>query len=205
MATESKCPVDHGSVGVGQQNDDWWPNQLNLRVLPHGTAGASPMGDDFDYATEFDSLDLAAVKADLVALMTDSQEWWPGYGHYGPFFVRMAWHRASTYRTSDGRGRGRGHAALRSVELLAGQRRLTRPDGCCGHQGRRPQLSWGDLFILTGNVAMGHGIPNVWFGGGRADVYEPDITYARKPSGWPMSATPVTATWRTLSPRFRWA
>ncbi|MEK9955673.1 MAG: catalase-peroxidase, partial [Actinomycetota bacterium] len=92
MATESKCPVDHGSVGVGQQNDDWWPNQLNLRVLPHGTAGASPMGDDFDYATEFESLDLAAVKADLVALMTDSQEWWPAdYGHYGPFFIRMAW------------------------------------------------------------------------------------------------------------------
>ena len=97
MATESKCPVDHGSVGVGQQNDDWWPNQLNLRVLPHGTAGASPMGDDFDYATEFESLDLAAVKADLVALMTDSQEWWPAdYGHYGPFFVRMAWHSAGT-------------------------------------------------------------------------------------------------------------
>ena len=77
MATESKCPVDHGSVGVGQQNDDWWPNQLNLRVLPHGIAGASPMGDDIDYATEFESLDLAAVKGDLVALMTDSQEWWP--------------------------------------------------------------------------------------------------------------------------------
>ena len=107
MATESKCPVDHGSVGVGQQNDDWWPNQLNLRVLPHGTAGASPMGDDFDYATEFESLDLAAVKADLVALMTDSQEWWPAaYGHYGPFVVRMAWHSAGAYRTSDGRGGG---------------------------------------------------------------------------------------------------
>ena len=179
MATESKCPVDHGSVGVGQQNDDWWPNQLNLRVLPHGTAGASPMGDDFDYATEFESLDLAAVKADLVALMTDSQEWWPAdYGHYGPFFVRMAWHSAGTYRTSDGRGGG-GAGMQRFAPLNSW------PDNVSLDKARRllwpikkkygNAVSWADLIILAGNIAYeSMGLKTFGFAFGREDIWHPE-------------------------------
>jgi len=202
MANESKCPVDHGSVGVGQQNEDWWPNQLNLKVLQQNPPVADPMGDGFDYAEQFDSLDLAAVKADLVALMTDSQDWWPAdYGHYGPLFIRMAWHSAGTYRTSDGRGGG-GAGMQRFAPLNSW------PDNANLDKARRllwpikakygKKLSWGDLFILTGNVALeSMGFQTFGFGGGRVDVYEPDETYwGSEPSGSPMSATAVTGIWR---------
>jgi catalase-peroxidase len=189
MANESKCPVDHGSVGVGTQNEDWWPNQLNLKVLQQNPPVADPMGEDFDYAEAFDSLDLAAVKADLVALMTDSQDWWPAdYGHYGPLFIRMAWHSAGTYRTSDGRGGG-GAGMQRFAPLNSW------PDNANLDKARRllwpikakygKQLSWADLFILTGNVALeSMGFQTFGFGGGRPDVYEPDETYWGSEAEW---------------------
>jgi catalase-peroxidase len=189
MASESKCPIDHGSVGVGQQNEDWWPNQLNLRVLQQNPPVADPMGEGFDYAEEFESLDLAAVKADLVALMTDSQDWWPAdYGHYGPLFIRMAWHSAGTYRTSDGRGGG-GAGMQRFAPLNSW------PDNANLDKARRllwpikakygKKLSWADLFILTGNVALeSMGFDTFGFGGGRVDVYEPDETYWGTESEW---------------------
>jgi len=189
MASESKCPIDHGSVGVGQQNEDWWPNQLNLKVLQQNPSVADPMGEGFDYANEFESLDLAAVKADLVALMTDSQDWWPAdYGHYGPFFIRMAWHSAGTYRTSDGRGGG-GAGMQRFAPLnswpdnvnLDKARRLLWP--IKAKYGKK--LSWADLFILTSNVALeSMGFETFGFGGGRADIYEPDITYWGSEAEW---------------------
>ncbi len=189
MANESKCPVDHGSVGVGTQNEDWWPNQLNLKVLQQNPPVADPMGEDFDYAEAFDSLDLAAVKADLVALMTDSQDWWPAdYGHYGPLFIRMAWHSAGTYRTSDGRGGG-GAGMQRFAPLNSW------PDNANLDKARRllwpikakygKKLSWADLFILTGNVALeSMGFQTFGFGGGRPDVYEPDETYWGSEAEW---------------------
>jgi len=189
MASESKCPIDHGSVGVGQQNEDWWPNQLNLKVLQQNPPVTDPMGEGFDYADEFESLDLAAVKADLVALMTDSQDWWPAdYGHYGPLFIRMAWHSAGTYRTSDGRGGG-GSGMQRFAPLnswpdnvnLDKARRLLWP--IKAKYGKK--LSWADLFILTGNVALeSMGFETFGFGGGRADLYDPDETYWGSEAEW---------------------
>jgi catalase-peroxidase len=182
MANESKCPVQHGSVGVGTQNEDWWPNQLNLKVLQLNPPAADPMGEHYDYAAEFQTLDLDAVKADLTALMTDSQDWWPAdWGHYGPFFIRMAWHSAGTYRISDGRGGG-GEGMQRFAPLnswpdnvnLDKARRLLWPI----KQKYGKKLSWADLFILTGNVALeSMGFTTAGFGGGRADVWEPDETY----------------------------
>ena len=189
MANESKCPVDHGSVGVGTQNEDWWPNQLNLKVLQQNPPVADPMGEDFDYAEAFASLDLAAVKADLRTLMTDSQDWWPAdYGHYGPLFIRMAWHSAGTYRVSDGRGGG-GAGMQRFAPINSW------PDNANLDKARRllwpikakygKALSWADLFILTGNVAMeSMGFDTFGFGGGRADVYEPDETYWGSETEW---------------------
>src|SRR6056297_415916 len=189
MANESKCPVDHGSVGVGTQNEDWWPNQLNLKVLQQNPPVADPMGEDFDYAEAFASLDLAAVKADLRELMTDSQDWWPAdYGHYGPLFIRMAWHSAGTYRTSDGRGGG-GAGMQRFAPLNSW------PDNANLDKARRllwpikakygKKLSWADLFILTGNVALeSMGFQTFGFGGGRPDVYEPDETYWGSEAEW---------------------
>ncbi len=182
---QSKCPVAHGAM----TNRDWWPNQLNLKVLAQNPPSGDPMGEDFDYAAEFNSLDLAALKADLVALMTDSQEWWPAdWGHYGPLFIRMAWHSAGTYRIEDGRGGG-GAGMQRFAPLnswpdnvnLDKARRLLWP--VKAKYGKK--ISWADLMILTGNVALeSMGFKTFGFGGGRADVWEPDNTYWGPETEW---------------------
>ena len=178
MSNESKCPFHH-AAGSGTANQDWWPNQLKLDLLHQHSAKSDPMGEGFNYAREFGSLDLAAVKKDLAALMTDSQDWWPAdFGHYGPLFIRMAWHSAGTYRTGDGRG-GAGRGQQRFAPLnswpdnvsLDKARRLLWP--VKQKYGRK--ISWADLLILTGNVALETmGLKTFGFGGGRADVWEPD-------------------------------
>lgn len=185
---EAKCPFPHGgaktngakikSAGTGTRNTDWWPNQLNLNILRQHSSLSDPMGADFNYAEEFKSLDFAALKADLLALMTDSQPWWPAdYGHYGPFFIRMAWHSAGTYRIADGRG-GAGAGAQRFAPLnswpdngnLDKARLLLWPI----KQKYGKKISWADLLVLTGNVALeSMGFKTFGFGGGRADVWEP--------------------------------
>ena len=178
MSEASKCPFNH-AAGGGTSNRDWWPNQLKLELLHQHSSKSNPMGEDFDYAGEFQSLDLAAVKKDLAALMTDSQDWWPAdFGHYGPLFVRMAWHSAGTYRTGDGRGGG-GRGQQRFAPLnswpdnvsLDKARRLLWPIKV--KYGRK--ISWADLMILAGNVALETmGFKTFGFGGGREDVWEPD-------------------------------
>ncbi len=178
MASEPKCPFHH-AAGGGTTNQAWWPNQLKLNILHQHSSKSSPMGEEFNYAREFKSLDLAAVKKDLRALMTDSQDWWPAdFGHYGPLFIRMAWHSAGTYRVGDGRG-GAGHANQRFAPLnswpdnvnLDKARRLLWP--IKQKYGRK--ISWADLMILTGNVALeSMGFKTFGFGGGREDIWEPE-------------------------------
>jgi catalase-peroxidase len=178
QSTEAKCPVAHGGRRA-QTNAGWWPNQLNLQVLHQHSALSNPMGEEFDYAQEFQSLDLNAVIKDLHAVMTDSQDWWPAdFGHYGPLFIRMAWHSAGTYRIGDGRG-GAGAGQQRFAPLnswpdnvnLDKARRLLWP--IKQKYGRK--LSWADLMILAGNVALeSMGFKTFGFGGGREDVWEPE-------------------------------
>ena len=179
MSTDAKCPF-RDAAGGGTSNRDWWPKQLNLRILRQHSSKSDPMGEDFNYAEEFKKLDFAALKKDLAALMTDSQEWWPAdFGHYGPLFIRMAWHSAGTYRIGDGRGGG-GRGQQRFAPLnswpdnvsLDKARRLLWP--IKQKYGRK--ISWADLMILTGNVALETmGFKTFGFGGGREDTWEPDI------------------------------
>jgi catalase-peroxidase len=175
------CPVAPGLTHptMGDANRDWWPNRLNLKILAKNPAVANPMGDDFDYAEEFKTLDLAAVKRDIAQVLTDSKDWWPAdFGHYGPLMIRMAWHLAGTYRINDGRG-GAGAGQQRFAPINSW------PDNVSLDKARRllwpvkkkygKKLSWGDLMVLTGNVALETmGFATFGFGGGRVDVWEPD-------------------------------
>ena len=191
MSTEAKCPVMHGTTNVGMRsNSDWWPSQLNLRILRQNSPQSDPMGEAFNYAEEFKKLDFKTLKKDLRALMTDSQDWWPAdFGHYGGLFIRMAWHSAGTYRIGDGRG-GAGAGQQRFAPLNSW------PDNASLDKARRllwpikqkygRKISWADLMILAGNVALeSMGFKTFGFGGGRPDVWEPDeVVYWGKEDTW---------------------
>ena len=193
MSNETKCPFSDGArkqtIAGAATNAEWWPNQLNLKNLHQHSPLSNPMGEGFDYAKEFQRLDLDAVIKDLHALMTDSQDWWPAdYGHYGPFFIRMAWHSAGTYRIADGRG-GAGSGAQRFAPLnswpdnvsLDKARRLIWP--IKQKYGRK--ISWADLIVLAGTVALDSmGLKTFGFGGGREDIWEPDDTYWGPEATW---------------------
>lgn len=178
MSNEAKCPFTH-TAGGGTTNREWWPKQLRLDLLSQHSAKSNPLGPDFNYRKAFKELDLAAVKKDLAGLMTDSQDWWPAdFGHYGPLFIRMAWHAAGTYRIGDGRG-GAGRGQQRFAPLNSW------PDNVSLDKARRllwpikqkygQNISWADLLVLTGNVALETmGFKTFGFGGGREDTWEPD-------------------------------
>ncbi|NNH55681.1 catalase/peroxidase HPI [Rhizobium laguerreae] len=184
-----KCPVAHGNTPRGRSNRDWWPDQLNVQILHQNSGRADPLGQAFDYAEEFKKLDLDGLKKDLHALMTDSQDWWPAdFGHYGGLFIRMAWHSAGTYRITDGRG-GAGAGQQRFAPLnswpdnvnLDKARRLLWPI----KQKYGNRISWADLLILTGNVALeSMGFKTFGFAGGRADVWEPEELYWGPEGTW---------------------
>src|ERR1700761_3945254 len=189
MTTESKCPVIGGANGTNgthatkttraRSNRDWWPNQLSLEILHQNSALSNPMGQEFNYAEEFKKLDLAALQKDVEAVMTTSQDWWPAdYGHYGPLFIRMAWHSAGTYRISDGRG-GAGGGSQRFAPLNSW------PDNASLDKSRRllwpikqkygRSLSWADLMVFAGNCALeSMGLKTFGFAGGREDIWEPE-------------------------------
>src|ERR1700760_4809122 len=185
---EGKCPFSH-MAGGGASNRDWWPNQLRIDLLHQHSAKSDPMGQEFDYAKAFKSLDYQALKQDLLKVMTDSKPWWPAdFGHYGPLFVRMAWHSAGTYRTGDGRGGG-GRGQQRFAPLNSW------PDNASLDKARRllwpvkqkygSKISWADLMILTGNVALeSMGFKTFGFAGGRPDVWEPEELYWGPEGTW---------------------
>src|SRR6187549_1513102 len=189
MANEAKCPFSAKTLSGGRSNRDWWPNQLNLNLLHTNHPAGDPMGGSFDYAEEFKSLDLAALKKDIEAVMTNSQDWWPAdFGHYGGLFIRMAWHSAGTYRIHDGRG-GAGSGQIRFAPLGSW------PDNANIDKARRllwpvkqkygSKLSWADLIVLTGNVALeSMGFKTFGFAGGRADVWEPEELYWGPEGTW---------------------
>src|SRR5213075_466406 len=191
MNTDMKCPVTGGThiTPKGSQNRDWWPNALDLKILQQDHPGASPMGEQFDYAAEFKTVDLNALRKDVVAVMTTSKDWWPAdYGHYGPLFIRMAWHSAGTYRISDGRGGG-GAGMQRFAPLnswpdngnLDKARRLLWPV----KQKYGNKISWADLIIFAGNCAYeSMGFKTFGFGFGREDIWDPDEIFWGPEDTW---------------------
>jgi catalase-peroxidase len=204
-----KCPFTGGSHG--RKNRDWWPDQLDIQVLHRNSTLSDPMGETFNYAEEFKSLDLNAVIEDLRALMTDSQDWWPAdFGHYGGLFIRMAWHSAGTYRITDGRG-GAGAGQQRFAPLnswpdnanLDKARRLLWP--IKQKYGRK--ISWADLMVLAGNVALeSMGFKTFGFAGGREDVWEPEeLFWVPRGRGSATNATAASASSQSRSARCRWA
>ena len=221
MNEESRCPVTGGArkhvAGGGTSNRDWWPNQLNIKILHQNPPMGNPMGKAFNYAEEFKKLNLEALKKDLYALMTDSREWWPAdYGHYGPLFIRMAWHSAGTYRMGDGRG-GAGSGTQRFAPLnswpdnvnLDKARRLLWPV----KQKYGSKISWADLMILAGNCALeSMGVKTSASGAGArtSGSRRRTLIGAPKMNGWlpatsPRAVTPATGIWRIPSPPCRWA